>query len=192
MVEFALVGPLLLLLLLIGLDFGRGIFYYSEIADAAREGGRQAVLQYNQDSNTAPGSCTLCQVPGVMPEIQRLAAFGFPVVYANSTSINTPPWYGTFTAAGCSTTPCETPGTINLAASTAVNTVYVFIYEINPTTGDAIWAAPATSTSPVRNGGHRYVVVDLRFKFQPVVLQYSGISSLWVLLDSQTVQPEEY
>jgi len=39
LVEFALVGPILLLLLLCGLDLGRGIFYYSQLAEGAREAG---------------------------------------------------------------------------------------------------------------------------------------------------------
>ena len=197
LVEFALVGPILLLLLLCGLDLGRGIFYYSQLAEGAREAARQAVLQYNQDSNTAAGACSSCQVPGVVPQVQRMAAFGYPVVYANSTSTSRPPDYpsgsgSTYVPAACTTTPCDQPGTITLSPAARVNTVYVFVYELDPATGNAIWAAPGSSTTtPIRNGGHRKVVVDLKFKFQPVVLGYLGLGSS-VLLDSQTEQREEY
>lgn len=200
MVEFALVGPLVILLLLLGLDFGRGIFYYTELAEAAREAARQAVLGYNQDSNTAPGSCSSCQVPGVVPQVQRLAAFGYPVVYLDSATSSSPPRYpsntaatpATYVAAACATPPCDQPGTITMHSSAAMNTVYVFVYELDPATGNALWAAPVSATSPVRNGGHRQVVVDLKFKFQPVVLRYIGFGSPSILLDAQTVQREEY
>lgn len=199
LVEFALVGPILLLVILVGLDFGRGIFYYGEIAEAAREAARQAVLQYNQDSNRNAPSCGACQVPGVVPVILKVAALGYPVVYANSASTSAPPAYpagspATYVASPCATPgSCDQPGTVTLAPGAAVNTVYVFIYELNPADGSAIWAGPVGSRpAPIRNGGHRKVVVDLQFRFQPVVLRLAGISNPWVLLDAQTVQREEY
>jgi hypothetical protein len=198
MVEFALVGPLLLILLLCAVDFGRGVFYYTQMAGGAREAARQAALQYNQDTNTSPGACTSCQVPGVVPLIQRMAAFGYPVVYVNSSSTSRPPDYpsagsaSTYTAATCATPPCDQPGTITLNPAAKVNTVYVFVYELDPSTGNAVWAAPgASTTTPIRNGGHRKVVVDLKFKFQPVVLTYLGLGSS-LQLDAQTEQREEY
>ena len=171
MVEFALVGPILLLLLLCALDLGRGIFYYSQLAEGAREAARQAVLQYNQDSNTSPGACTSCQVPGVVPQLQRTAAFGYPVVYANSSRTSSPPAYpvgssSTYVPAACSVSPCNQPGTITLSSAANVNTVYVFIYELDPSNGSTRWSCPscaAASGSAVRNPGHQRVVVDLKF-----------------------------
>jgi hypothetical protein len=198
MVEFALVGPLLLLLLLAALDLGRGVFYYTQLAEGSREAARQAALQYNQDGNTVPGACTSCQVAGVVPQIQRMAAFGYPVVYFNSSSTSRPPDYpsagspSTYAAAACVAAPCDQPGRITLNPAAKVNTVYVFVYELDPSTGNAVWGAPGSSTTtPIRNGGHRKVVVDLKFKFQPVVLGYLGLGS-YVLLDAQTEQREEY
>jgi hypothetical protein len=44
LVEFALVLPLMLLLIMGVVDFGRGIFAFNEIADAAREGGRTGIV----------------------------------------------------------------------------------------------------------------------------------------------------
>ena len=43
LVEFALVVPVLILLLFGILDFGRAIYAYNTIADAARDGARVAV-----------------------------------------------------------------------------------------------------------------------------------------------------
>jgi hypothetical protein len=44
LVEFALVLPLMLLLIMGVVDFGRGIFAFNEVADAAREGGRTGIV----------------------------------------------------------------------------------------------------------------------------------------------------
>lgn len=44
LVEFALVLPLILLLLMGGVDFGRGIFAFNEVSNAAREGGRTGIV----------------------------------------------------------------------------------------------------------------------------------------------------
>ena len=44
LVEFAIVLPLILLLLMGAVDFGRGIFAFNEVANAAREGGRTGIV----------------------------------------------------------------------------------------------------------------------------------------------------
>src|SRR6266542_5065485 len=48
MVEFALVFPILMLLLVAVFDIGRGVFSYNSITNAAREGARLGVV--NQDT----------------------------------------------------------------------------------------------------------------------------------------------
>ena len=48
LIEFALVSPVLLLLLFGVIDIGRAIFYYDTINHAAREGARTAVRASNQ------------------------------------------------------------------------------------------------------------------------------------------------
>jgi Flp pilus assembly protein TadG len=50
LVEFALVIPLFLLLLIAVFDLGRGVFAYNTLTNAAREGARMAIV--NQDSAT--------------------------------------------------------------------------------------------------------------------------------------------
>lgn len=187
-VEFALVAPMLILIMLVVLDFGFGLFMYSEMATGAREAARQAVLQYNASSNTAAGTCSSCVVPGVMPQLQSEAGIGYPVVYAQSSSSTSPPSYGT-----CPTTPCVStvsgrPPSLSLSSTAVTNQVYVFIYELNTGTGVTTWDA---GQNPIRNGGGRLVVVDLKIKWQPTVLTYAGIGSS-MTLDAQTVSREEW
>lgn len=192
MVEFALVGPAVLLLLLAILDFGRGLFFYTQMSAGAREGARQAVLSLNRGSNVVPGSCsTPCQVPGVVPQLRVLNAFGLPVVYSDSTATGSPPSYATCTG-GSSTTPASC--TLNSAAN--LNQVYVLVYEIGPSSPSSpYWPCP--SCGPVRvgvnstNPNHNFVVVDLKMRFQPVILGFAGLP--WsVDFDAQSVQRMEW
>ena len=44
LIEFALVLPLILLILMGVVDFGRAIFAFNEVANAAREGGRTGIV----------------------------------------------------------------------------------------------------------------------------------------------------
>jgi Flp pilus assembly protein TadG len=71
--EFALIFPVLMLMLLGVVDLGRGIYAYNAVSNAAREGGRTAIVnQYAQDvvdraaaqatalgisTSTAPSAC---------------------------------------------------------------------------------------------------------------------------------------
>src|SRR5438128_1064612 len=67
MVEFALVGPLVFLLLMGMVDLGRGIFYQVELNNAVREATRIAILASNP-CNTYVGNndgCTGSQMSGV-------------------------------------------------------------------------------------------------------------------------------
>ncbi len=73
MVEFALIGPLVLLLLFFIIDFGRGIYYFVTIDNAANEGARVAVR-----SSAQPGtSATLPQDADVVNAIQQHTAAVF-------------------------------------------------------------------------------------------------------------------
>jgi Flp pilus assembly protein TadG len=49
MVEFALVAPLFFILLMGVFDFGRAIFYYNQLAHAAREAARYAIVLDNEN-----------------------------------------------------------------------------------------------------------------------------------------------
>jgi hypothetical protein len=186
LVEFALVGTMLIMVLLVVLDFGRGLFFYTEMATGAREMARQAVLEYNAQSNTAAPGCSPCAVPGIMPQLQSIAGIGYgPPVYSLSPSAGSPPSYGTYLAGA----PAQ-PGTIGLSSTALVNTMYVFIYELDPTTGATNWATcdPCAGT---RTGNGKLVVVDLKIRWQPIVLSYVGGASS-ITFDAQTVSREEW
>jgi Flp pilus assembly protein TadG len=47
LVEFALVAPLIVLLFLAIFDFGRAIYAYNTVSEAARNGGRVAIVNQN-------------------------------------------------------------------------------------------------------------------------------------------------
>lgn len=68
MVEFALMAPMLFLVLFGIIDFGRATFYSNEITNAAREGARVAILASNpcntQVANPS-GNCTTSSGSGV-------------------------------------------------------------------------------------------------------------------------------
>lgn len=68
LVEFALVVPVLLLLILGIVDFARGIFIYSVVQDAAREGARYAIVHGSQaealDGLCASGPGAACDPSG--------------------------------------------------------------------------------------------------------------------------------
>jgi hypothetical protein len=55
LIEFALISPVLLLLLFGIIDIGRAIFYYDTLSHAAREGARTAVIA----SSTLPTNATV-------------------------------------------------------------------------------------------------------------------------------------
>jgi len=49
-VEFALTIPIMLLLIMLTVDFGRAIWYYNAIANAAREGARYGIVKSHSDA----------------------------------------------------------------------------------------------------------------------------------------------
>ncbi len=52
--EFALIFPLLVLVVLILVDFARGIFIYSALSDVAREGARYAIVHGSLATDNPP------------------------------------------------------------------------------------------------------------------------------------------
>lgn len=94
MVEFALIGPLVLLLLLFIIDFGRGIYYFVTIDNAANEGARVAVRSSAQP--TGAGVATLPTDQDVVNAIQQHTAAVFlsqkcPNGPIDTTAAGTPP-----------------------------------------------------------------------------------------------------
>jgi hypothetical protein len=197
LVEFALVAPVVLLMIGATVDMGRGLLMYGLLQGASRDTARQAALVYYSGSNMLAPDCTAlaapCSLNNLVNGAHLLDPLGATVVYQDSTAISSPPSYGTYVA---NADPTQ-PGTITLAGgSITPNTVYVFIYELDSTPGNPSprWSCPtcaAANGAAVRTGGHQRAVVDLKVRWQPVMARFLGIPTA-ITFDSQTVIRIEY
>ena len=198
LVEFALVAPILLLIIGATVDMGRGLLLYTLLQGASRDTARQAALSYYSGSNTLAPDCTAlaapCGLNALINGAHALDPLGVSVVYRDSTAISAPPSYGTYVA---NADPTQ-PGTITLTGGASTNTIYVFIYELDSTAGNPSprWscttvACTTADGSAVRTGGHQRVVVDLKYRWQPVMAAFLGIPTV-VTLDAQSVERIEF
>lgn len=193
MVEFALIAVLLLSSIVMALDGARMVFVYSEMANGAAEGARQASLAYNLDSNLKPPACTAsgtCDVPGVMPTIQRLARFGLAlpsgssctqglgVCYSLSPASGQPPWYGTYVN-----------GDLQLSSSAQPNVLYVFVYYKSDAESAPAW--PICDECSTLRGAGGEVVVDLKVRWVPLALSMLGASNPGFTFDAQSAATVE-
>jgi len=194
MVEFALVAPVVLLIIGATVDMGRGMLMYALLQGASRDMARQAALGYYSGSNTLPPDCTALTTPcsgaSIVNGAHLLDSLGATVMYADSGSISAAPLaYGSY--GGGSTT---SPGTITLVSPNP-NTVYVFIYELDSSGGpNPRWSCSscaAANGAAVRTSGHQLAVVDLKLQWQPVLAKFLGIPTV-ITFDSQTVIRMEF
>jgi hypothetical protein len=192
MVEFALVAPVVLLIIGGTVDMGRGMLMYALLQGASRDMARQAALGYYSGSNTLPPDCTALTTPcsgtSIVKGAHVLDSLGATVMYSDSGSISTPTTpLNYITYSGGSTT---SPGTIALTSPTP-NTVYVFIYELDSSgIPHTRWSCPSC-TATVRTAGHQLAVVDLKLEWQPVLARFLGIPTV-ITFDSQTVIRMEF
>lgn len=198
MVEFALIAPIVFVLIGATVDLGRGVLIYTALQGASRDLARQAALEYYSGSNNLPPDCTAlgtpCTLTALTTVAHQLDALGMSVVYQDSTAISSPPSYGTYAA---NANPLL-PGTISLTGATNPSTVYVFIYELDSTPGNPMsrWSCPSAACTSayggaVRTSGHQLVVVDLKLKWQPVLAGFLGIPTV-ITFDSQSVDRIEF
>lgn len=196
LIEFALIAPVVFMLIGATVDLGRGLLIYTMLQGTSRDIARQAVLGYYDGSNTLPPTCTTLPTPCSLGPLtngaHQLDPLGMSVVYLDSTAISSPPSYGTYVA---NANPLL-PGTITLAGAVKASTVYVFIYELDSTSGNPNprWSCPtcaAASGAAVRTSGHQLVVVDLKLVWKPVLNTLLGIPSA-VTFDSQSVERLEF
>ena len=196
LVEFALIAPVLLLIIGATVDLGRGLLLYTLLEGASRDTARQAALADYSGSNTLPPACTAlatpCSLTALVKSAHLLDPLGVQVTYLDSTAIGAAPTYGTYTA---NADPTQ-PGTIALTGSTTNNTVYVFIYEIDSTAGNPNprWSCPtcaAANGAYVRTPGHQRIVVDLKLSWQPVLAHLLGLPAA-ITFDSQSVERMEF
>ena len=196
LLEFALIAPVVLLMIGATVDLGRGLLIYTMLQGASRDMARQAVLEYYSGSNTLPPTCTALATPCSLGPLtngaHQLDALGMSVVYQDSTAISSPPSYGTYAA---NANPLL-PGTIALTGAINASTVYVFVYELDATGGNPNprWSCPScagANGAAVRTSGHQLVVVDLKLQWKPVVNTLLGIPSV-ITFDSQSVERLEF
>ena len=196
LLEFALIAPVLFLLIGATVDLGRGLLIYTMLQGASRDTARQAALSYYSGSNTLPPTCTTLAAPCSLGPLtngpHQLDPLGMSVVYQDSTAISSAPSYGTFTA---NANPLQ-PGSITLTGPITASTVYVFIYELDSTPGNPNprWSCPScagVNGAAVRMPGHQWVVVDLKLQWKPVLNTLLGIPSA-ITFDSQSVERLEY
>jgi len=196
LLEFALIAPVVLLMIGATVDLGRGLLIYTMLQGASRDMARQAVLEYYSGSNTLPPTCTALATPCSLGPLtngaHQLDALGMSVVYQDSTAISSPPSYGTYAA---NANPLL-PGTITLTGAVNSSTVYVFVYELDATGGNPNprWSCPScagAAGAAVRTSGHQLVVVDLKLQWKPVVNTLLGIPSV-ITFDSQSVERLEF
>src|SRR4029077_872345 len=86
MVEFALVAPIVLLIIGATVDMGRGMLMYGLLQGASRDMARQAALGYYSGSNVLPPECTALATPcagtSIVNGAHMLDTLGASVVYA--------------------------------------------------------------------------------------------------------------
>lgn len=68
LVEFALILPVLLFLAVVIFDFGRAVYYYNAIQNAAREGARHGVVSPNDTSGMKKAATDYAVGLGLQPE----------------------------------------------------------------------------------------------------------------------------
>lgn len=112
LVEFALVIPVLLLFMLAITDFARGIFIYSVISDAAREGARYAIVHGSlatADGEQASGPGTSDASGTYVVSAAKTYAYG---LNANLLNVGVCWGYGCTIASDCSssTNTAKAPG----------------------------------------------------------------------------------
>jgi hypothetical protein len=137
MVEFALVAPMLFLLLFAIIEGARFVFYNELLNNATREGARYAIVHGGHTQ--APGSCpsgpaapntTACDAPGENVRVAvRDAAIS--LVGTGDVSIAYPIW--TVRGSPLPDGPCPAPGTCDTGTNDRGNYVTVFVdFEYSP------------------------------------------------------------
>jgi hypothetical protein len=162
MVEFALLSPLLFLIIMGTIDFGRLIYTYSAISSAAREGSRLISLR--------PQETTDCQALGRMLAVGQ----GFPLtVDPHSVIGDTDPNDPNPTGPNQPQTPTAGSG-------------YIYIYP-SASTSAPQYPTNCSSTNP-RGGLQRTVMIT--YKFKPLTPLITNMNMNIVLKTISVVREE--
>lgn len=182
MVEFALLVPVFMLLVLGLVDTARVVYYYNVISSSAREGAREAVLAYDQCSNTSDSACGSGPQSGnSLVGVDNAAARGGAGIVP----------YNFVT---------DVVGTQNVrpTCSPQANRGCGWVFIVNPSTSGTSPCTPpgpndawsSCDFSAKKTGGNHDVVVEIEYKFvplTPLVANVMGNSlTLWAKSEMRT------
>jgi len=163
LVEFALLAPLIILMLLLSIDFGRLVYTYGAIAWAAREGARLASLE--------PQKTTDC------PILQRVESVGrgFPLLPdPNSLAGNSDP---------------NNPVGSLIPRTPPVGTGYIYIF---PAVATKVPQDTFCAGAPRKNsGGSIPVSVSIQYTYAPLVPLFQSFLPI-TTMKTISVVPTEY
>lgn len=177
-VEFALVAPLLFLLMFGIVDFGRAMYYQNEITNAAREGARIAILASNPCNSIYGDPSGDCALPSATPAGPTVcsAAEASGSLIANWTCGDN--------------TSTATPNTMPTSGSPGH--AYVDVAQGSTST----CPAPSSSASGVnttpRSSGNLLISVTIHYYFQPITPIISSFFPSSFYLSSTVCARDEY
>ncbi len=170
-VEFALVAPLLFLLIFGIVDFGRAMFYQNEVTNATREGARIAILASNP-CNTVygdpSGNCS-----------DSLTPAGPSVCSAIEDS-----------ATLISNWSCSEDGV--LPASPKPGWAYVEVDQASSPGASCPGAVGGTAASTPRSTGSLLITVTIRYYFRPITPIVGALFPSNFYLSSSVCARDEY
>jgi Flp pilus assembly protein TadG len=196
--EFALLAPVFLLLIMGVVDISRAIYYYNVISNAAREGAREAILQYNQCSNQSAGATVgqvTCPTPpsgatviGVGPAMNRVTGGAMKFTVLNTSS-------DTGTAPACTHLD---PNNATVAGP-APNQGCVWVFEV----GSGTSCLPGTGPGPNDNyslcnhnsfkgSGHFDITVEVEYSYVPLTPLVSSVTGNNTMLWAKSQMRAEY
>jgi hypothetical protein len=184
MMEFALLSPILILVVLGLADVARAVYYYNVISNASREGAREAILTYNQCQNTAP--CTAppagTSVVGVEPAIRRAGAGLLTYQFNDTTTPQS-------TAQAC--TPQPNQGCVWVLIVNGTTITPSACSPPNPLSagGTDTWSECDFNQS--KEGGHD-VVVEIAYKFAPLTPLVSNVMGNKIIVWAKSEMRTEY
>lgn len=180
MVEFAMVAPLLLVLVFGCIDFGRGYYHQNQLTNAAREGVRLAILQ-DHVCNTLNGPLSSCQgttstVSNETSVCQSILNEGALIATAN--------WH------------CSEGGTLPASGTGTAGNAYVEIDQFPANASSTVacdTSAGVTPTASVpRFAGNRSIEVKIDFYFRPITPVFSSLFPSSFHLEATSCGRAEY
>jgi Flp pilus assembly protein TadG len=160
LVEFSLVGPMVIILIFGGVDFGRALYHDNQLTNAAQEGARIAELQdrpCNTVSGSATGStCPTTSISGEASVCQAIENEGSLIPAAN--------WHCVDVPSGSA----STVGTLPAPSAAAAGNAYVEIDQYQTTTATTpCTGTPVVVTTPRLSGSNYAVKVTIDYYFRP-------------------------